>query len=171
MAGGGAGYIAAERRQLFANRNYSSLGYCGLTSKDNQGNGCVYDFIIGSWIDSTCHDSKLYAKYVERLRQLNLIYHIDFDGTTEISLDVALRGDHPVIYTTGGHHHLHCSYYWEKQWIAWKYGGTAWDSDTLSDEHTNHCITINGQPRVDELRNGTVIKVSAPEKRIECMTR
>ncbi|EMD84670.1 hypothetical protein COCC4DRAFT_155377 [Bipolaris maydis ATCC 48331] len=171
MAGGTVGYIAADHKHLFTHRSYQSLGSCGLTSKDNHDNNCVYDFIMGSWIDARCQDSELYTKYIEHVRKLNLTYYVDQDGTTEIPLDVALQGDHPVLYTNGIQHHLHCTYFWEKQWVAWKHGKRAWDSDTLSEEHTMHCIMLNGLPGVEGLLSRTATKIYAPEEGIECMYR
>ncbi|KAI1673242.1 hypothetical protein Ptr902_06048 [Pyrenophora tritici-repentis] len=170
VAGGAVGYRAAATTDCSIHTSQlSSLGSCGRTSEVNRGSSCVYDFVMGSWIHSSCHDRELYAKYLEQVRQLNLTYYADPDGTTEVPLDIALRGDHPELWTSGGQHHLHCSYFWEKQLKAWKHGGSAWDTDTLSEEHTLHCILLNAHPSPRELLNETITKVYAPDEPIECL--
>ncbi|KAF9697554.1 hypothetical protein EKO04_003963 [Ascochyta lentis] len=164
-AGGAAGYIAAATADCVPHLpQRSSLGSCGHNSSS-----CVYDFVMGSWIHSRCFDEELNVKYVEQARQLNLTYYANPDGTTEVSLDVALRGEHSELWTSGGQHHLHCAYFWEKQLKVWKHGGSAWDTDTLSEEHTLHCILLNSHPSPRELLNATITKVYAPDKPIECI--
>ena len=169
IASGAVGYEkAATKGCSIHSPQLSNLGSCGRTSEVNRGSSCVYDFVMGSWIHSRCHDRELYAKYVEQVRQLNLTYYADPDGATEVPLDVALRGDHPELWTSGGQHHLHCTYFWEKQLKKWKHQSSAWDTDTLSEEHTLHCISLNGHPNPHELLNSTITKVYAPEKPLEC---
>jgi hypothetical protein len=135
------------------------LSPCGSTPAEARAAGCSFDMMAFSWLPPRCYDSEL----VEEFREFkNWGYWLDRNRTKPVSLEVALTGEIPELYTEFEYHLRHCTFLWRKMHRALlsdRGGKLAIDSVTAGYAHTEHCskMLINQRKVALDVINAIIV--------------
>ncbi|KAI9146789.1 Trans-enoyl reductase ACTTS2 [Paramyrothecium foliicola] len=146
-----------------------NLGSCGATAAEARNKGCVFDFILGAWIHKECLDEEMYETYLDKLRTLNITFFSGPDEKDRVGEEYALAGDYDLIWAIGNFHYLHCSYVTAKTLKAFLRERKAVPSNSMEDEHMEHCLNITGRPSVQDITNPTIRQIFERPPILDCL--
>ncbi|KAF1934449.1 uncharacterized protein M421DRAFT_415474 [Didymella exigua CBS 183.55] len=147
----------------------TNLGSCGATSEEGQRKGCVFDFIIGTWVRPECLDHTMYKQYISEWESLNISMFSDPDGLHKADKEYTLGGHYELIYSHGTFHYLHCIYTLEKRMKLLNHELWAVPSNVMEEEHINHCLNITGKPSVPDITDPALRPVFLKVPIVDCL--
>lgn len=119
---------------------------CGASVAEAVSLGCKYDSLAAAWLPEHCRDEELTAKFEKAGDGSNgeWTYWRDVNRTQILPLEeLRTLGDDPsfTFYTTAAWHHVHCLFYWRKQFRA-RYTGVTVEPRFDDERHIIHCTAV-----------------------------
>ncbi|OLN96882.1 hypothetical protein CCHL11_02353 [Colletotrichum chlorophyti] len=146
-----------------------SLGRCPPDWREAKARGCVYDFILSTWIHPRCFNEEMHERYLGYIQWRNTTFWYEQERINEVPFDVAAKGEHDEIYTDGTIHHMHCSYVWDRITYASHFKPKVLDSLCRDPTHVEHCILYNAFPQSWELDMPSITRVFNEPFEIDCL--
>lgn len=146
-----------------------SLGLCSPDWHESKRRGCVYDFILSTWMHPQCFDKEMHETYLDLLRRKNTTFWYEKQRINEVPWEVAVSGEHPQIFSDGKVHHLHCSYVLDRAIHLSKRKPLVLDSLSRKEEHIQHCLVYNGIPFSWEIDSPNVTRVYNEPYEVDCL--
>lgn len=121
---------------------------CGKTVEAAIAKGCQYDTLAAAWLPPHCRDDELTAELDRSSPGPNGegTYVLDIDRTLQLTLEeVSRMADNmstSLIHMELEWHLYHCTYYWRKQFRAWRSGTTVVEKIYGTEAHITHCSKI-----------------------------
>lgn len=151
------------------NQEPVSLGKCSPNWQEAKEAGCVYDIILSTWMHPRCFDKKLYDKYMDWLKTMDLKYWLEPEMINEVTFDVVVSGEHGWIWTTGTYHHMHCSYVFDRILEAAKHQPKVLDSLSRNETHVNHCVGYKAIPNWWDLKQLNTTRLFNKPYLVDCL--
>ncbi|KXH26293.1 hypothetical protein CSIM01_03671 [Colletotrichum simmondsii] len=146
-----------------------SLGKCSPDWKESKARGCVYDFMLSTWMHPRCFNEEMHEKYLGYMKWRNTTYWYERERINEVPFDVAASGEHGEIFTDGTIHHMHCSYVWDRITYASHFKPRVLDSLCRDPKHVEHCILYNGIPQSWEIDLPNITRVYNEPHEVDCL--
>ncbi|KZL70124.1 hypothetical protein CT0861_10867 [Colletotrichum tofieldiae] len=147
-----------------------SLGKCPPEWREAKAKGCVYDFILSTWMHPRCFNKTMHEHYKGTMKWKNLTFWREPAMVNEMPFEEAASGEHEgYVWTQGSEHHLHCSYVWDRIRHASKRRPFVLDSLCRDDEHVDHCIFYNGVPFGWEVDAPNVTRIYNEPHSVDCL--
>ncbi|KAL0944668.1 uncharacterized protein CTRU02_202555 [Colletotrichum truncatum] len=151
-----------------------SLYTCGPTAATAREQGCHFDLMSASWVQTDCFDKELMHEYVHAgFHERNWTFWRDNEGEVgaQMPKDEVLLGEWEVIWASGDFHYAHCAYFWEKQWTQFRAGGSVvtLDSRIRFAHHTKHCIDFVRAPNITYIQGKASSKIHQRFGLLECV--
>ncbi|KAF6815782.1 hypothetical protein CPLU01_14032 [Colletotrichum plurivorum] len=147
-----------------------SLGKCSPDWREAKAQGCVYDFVLSTWMHPRCFNETMHERYKDIMRWKNLTFWREPSMEHEVSFEVAASGEHEgFLWTQGSEHHLHCSYVWERIRDASRRNPLVLDSLCRDEKHVDHCIFYNGVPFGWEVDAPNVTRIYNEPYLVDCV--
>ncbi|KAK1505420.1 hypothetical protein CABS01_00888 [Colletotrichum abscissum] len=146
-----------------------SLGKCSPDWKESKARGCVYDFMLSTWMHPKCFNEEMHEKYLGYMKWRNTTYWYERERINEVPFDVAASGEHGEIFTDGTIHHMHCSYVWDRITYASHFKPRVLDSLCRDPKHVEHCILYNGIPQSWEIDLPNITRVYNEPHEVDCL--
>lgn len=146
-----------------------SLGLCSPDWHESKRRGCVYDFILSTWMHPRCFDKEMHETYLDLLRRKNTTFWYEKQRVNEVPWEVAVSGEHPQIFSDGKVHHLHCSYVLDRAIHLSRRRPLILDSLSRKEDHIQHCLVYNGIPFSWEIDSPNVTRVYNEPYEVDCL--
>ncbi|TKW52144.1 hypothetical protein CTA1_8577 [Colletotrichum tanaceti] len=146
-----------------------SLGKCSPDWEVSKARGCVYDFVLSTWMHPRCFNEDMHERYLGYMRWRNTTFWRERERIHEVPFDEAARGEHGEIFTDGTVHHMHCSYVWDRITYASHFSPRVLDSLCRDPKHVEHCILYNGIPQSWEIDLPNITRVYNEPHEVDCL--
>ncbi|OHW99221.1 hypothetical protein CSPAE12_02105 [Colletotrichum incanum] len=146
-----------------------SLGKCSPDWKESKARGCVYDFVLSTWMHPRCFNEDMHERYLGYMKWRNTTFWYERERINEVPFDVAAKGEHAEIFTDGTVHHMHCSYVWDRITYASHFKPRVLDSLCRDPKHVEHCILYNGIPQSWEIDLPNITRVYNEPHEVDCL--
>ncbi|KAF6840964.1 hypothetical protein CMUS01_03737 [Colletotrichum musicola] len=146
-----------------------SLGKCPPDWREAKARGCVYDFVLSTWMHPKCFNEEMHERYLGYMRWRNTTFWYERERINQVPFDVAAAGEHGEIFTDGTVHHMHCSYVWDRITYASHFKPRVLDSLCRDPKHVDHCILYNGVPQSWEIDMPNITRVYNEPHEVDCL--
>ncbi|KAF4918579.1 hypothetical protein CGCVW01_v008739 [Colletotrichum viniferum] len=146
-----------------------SLGKCSPDWKESKARGCVYDFVLSTWMHPKCFNEEMHERYLAYMKWRDTTFWYERERINEVPSDVAAKGEHGEIFTDGTVHHMHCSYVWDRITYASHFKPRVLDSLCRDPKHVEHCILYNGIPQSWEIDLPNITRVYNEPHEVDCL--
>ncbi|OLN94035.1 hypothetical protein CCHL11_03392 [Colletotrichum chlorophyti] len=160
----GSGYIPSS------NSDPVSLGKCPPNWREAKAQGCVYDFVLSSWIHPRCFNGTMYEHYKGLMQWMKFTFWREPAMENKMPFEEAASGEQDgFVWTEGAEHHLHCSYVWDRIRYASKSRPFVLDSLCRDEEHVSHCIFYTGSIFEWEMRKMNATRIDNEPYSVDCL--